>query len=59
MEKKFCPWCGYKTLQRVIVLVDSDGNRVFRERRKPISTKGLRVNLSFPSFLLSAFLYEY
>jgi len=59
MEKKFCPWCGYKTLQRVVVLVDSDGNRVFRERRKPISTKGLRVIvLLLITFLPVSFIYQ-
>lgn len=48
MEKVFCPLCGYKTLQRVIVIVDSDGNKVYKERRKPLTTKGLRFSLPTP-----------
>lgn len=44
MEKIFCPYCSYKTLQRVIVTIDSDGNKIYRERRKPLNTKGLRVS---------------
>lgn len=46
MSKKFCPNCGYQTLDRYIVTVDSDGNKVFKGRRKPLSTKGLRVYFS-------------
>ena len=45
MSKQFCPHCGYKTLERVVVTVDSEGNRIYRGRRKPISSKGLRVIL--------------
>lgn len=45
MSKEFCPICGYKTLDRVVVTVDSDGNKTYRERRFPKSTKGLRVNV--------------
>ena len=43
MSKEFCPTCGYKTLERVVVTVDADGNKSYRGRRKPKSTKGLRV----------------
>ena len=43
MAKEFCPTCGYKTLQRVIVTVDANGNKVYKGRNKPISKKGLRV----------------
>ncbi len=43
MSKQFCPHCGYKTLERVVVTVDAEGNRIYRGRRKPLSTKGLRV----------------
>lgn len=45
MSKEFCPTCGYKTLDRVVVTVDADGNRNYRGRRIPKSTKGLRVRL--------------
>ena len=45
MAKEFCPTCGYKTLQRVIVTVDANGNKVYKGRNKPISKKGLRVIL--------------
>jgi hypothetical protein len=47
MSKVFCPHCGYKTLERVVVTVDADGNRIYRGRRKPMSTKGLRVFINF------------
>ena len=47
MSKQFCPQCGYKTLERVLVTVDADGNKVYRGRRKPASTKGLRVSCLF------------
>jgi len=48
MQKQFCPSCGYKTLERVIVTVDEDGNKVYRGRRKAASTKGLRYSLPTP-----------
>ena len=44
MSKQFCPNCSYKTLERVLVTTDNDGNKIYKERRKPLSTKGLRVN---------------
>jgi hypothetical protein len=44
MSKEFCPICGYKTLDRVVVTVDAEGNKSYRERRFPKSTKGLRVS---------------
>lgn len=47
MLKQFCPHCGYKTLERVVVTVDADGNRIYRGRRKPMSTKGLRVSFFY------------
>lgn len=53
MEKKFCPHCGYKTLQRVILIIDSDGNKIYKERRKPITSKGTRVNERFFKILRS------
>ena len=43
MEKQFCPKCGYKSLERVIVTIDSDGNKVYRGRRKQPKI-GLNVN---------------
>lgn len=48
MSKQFCPHCGYKTLERVVVTVDAEGNRIYRGRRKPLSTKGLRFSLPMP-----------
>lgn len=51
MEKQFCKYCGYKTLERVIVTVDSEGNKVYRGRRKPFCTKGLRVIFKFWTIL--------
>lgn len=48
MSKQFCPNCGYKSLERVVVTVDENGNKVYRGRRKPVSTKGLRYSLPTP-----------
>ena len=48
MGKEFCPYCGYKTLERVVVTVDSEGNKVYRGRRKPKTTKGTRFSLPLP-----------
>lgn len=47
MSKLFCPNCGYKSLERVVVTVDADGNRIYRGRKKLI-TKGLRYSLPMP-----------
>jgi RNA-binding protein NOB1 len=44
MSKVFCPFCSYKTLKRVLVTIDDNGNKVYRERRKPVGTKGTRVS---------------
>ena len=43
MGKQFCPACGYKSLERVVVTVDENGNKVYRGRRKAIPAKSLRV----------------
>ena len=51
MAKEFCPTCGYKTLQRVIVTVDANGNKIYKGRNRPMSKKGLRVFLNFLKFL--------
>ena len=48
MEKQFCPRCGYKRLERVVLMVDSDGNKVYKGRTKPPSIKGLRFSLPTP-----------
>jgi len=46
MSKQFCPWCGYKTMERVIVTVDEDGNKIYRGRRKTPAAKSLIVSNS-------------
>lgn len=44
MLKEFCPYCGNRTLQKVSMTVEEDGSiRYFLSRRKPISTKGMKV----------------
>lgn len=46
MKKVFCPSCGNKTLKRVSVFVDKDGNkRMFINFKKNISTRGKRVRI--------------
>lgn len=47
MSKRFCPNCSYKTLERVLVSIDSNGNKVYQERKKKPSLKGLRVRLFY------------
>lgn len=44
MTKKFCPKCGNKTLKRVAVSVNEDGNKtVHLNFRRPINIRGTRV----------------
>lgn len=46
MTKQFCPACGNKTLKRVSVSVDADGNsRIFINYKKPINIRGTRYSL--------------
>jgi RNA-binding protein NOB1 len=46
MKKIFCPKCGNKTLKRVSVYIDKEGNkRMFINFKKPISTRGKRVSI--------------
>ena len=47
MSKQFCPNCGYKSLDRVVVTVDENGNKIYRGRRKTPSAKSLRVKFFF------------
>ncbi|XKL60705.1 hypothetical protein PGB90_007762 [Kerria lacca] len=49
MKKMFCPNCGNKTLKRVSVYLDKNGNKsIFINFKKPISTKGKRFSLPMP-----------
>jgi|688.fasta_scaffold1292509_2 hypothetical protein len=47
LTKQFCPSCGYKTLERIVEIIDEFGEKSYIGRRKPKSTKGLRVNFVF------------
>ena len=61
MLKEFCPYCGNRTLQKVSMTVEEDGSiRYFLSRRKPISTKGMKVIQNFLTdylFLLDLFFH--
>lgn len=47
MKRAFCQKCGLKTLKRVSVLVDKDGNKYVNVNfKRPLSTKGKRVSSS-------------
>ena len=43
LSKQFCPSCGYKTLERIVEVINQFGEKTYVGRRKPKSTKGLRV----------------
>lgn len=43
MSKQFCPFCGYKSMERVVVTLDENGNKVYRGRRKTPSAKSMTV----------------
>ncbi len=45
MTKEFCSHCGNQTLQKVSMTVNDDGTICYcLSRRKPISTRGLKVS---------------
>lgn len=47
MTSVFCPNCGNKTLKKVAVSIDKDGNRTIHINfKKPISSRGKRVKSS-------------
>lgn len=49
MTKIFCPSCGNKTLKKVAVSLDEEGNQqIHINFRKPISKKGKRFSLPMP-----------
>ena len=49
--KEFCFHCGNKTLQKVSVTVNRDGSiEYFLSKRRPISTRGMKVCSSLPQF---------
>jgi hypothetical protein len=48
MSKQFCPFCGYKSLERVVVTLDENGNKVYRGRRKAPTAKAMTFSLPMP-----------
>jgi RNA-binding protein NOB1 len=48
MSKKFCPDCGYDTLKRVSVRVNSRGIKVYVNWKKPISLRGSKYSVPTP-----------
>lgn len=42
LSKQFCPKCGYKTLKRIIEVIDLNGNKKYFGRKT--TTKGLNVS---------------
>lgn len=48
MSKQFCPFCGYKSMERVVVTLDENGNKVYRGRRKTPSAKSMTFSLPMP-----------
>lgn len=53
MKRMFCPKCGNKTLKRVSVYLDENGNKcMFINFKKPLTAKGKRVNLCVLKFEL-------
>lgn len=48
MLRQFCKNCGYKSLERVVVTIDENGNKVYRGRRKTPSAKSLIHSLPMP-----------
>lgn len=48
MSKQFCKHCGYKSLERVVVSIDENGNKVYRGRRKTPSAKSMIHSLPTP-----------
>lgn len=49
MTKLFCPNCGHKTLKRVAVSIDENGQQVIHiNLRRPLTAKG--KNQSIPAF---------
>ncbi|KZC05070.1 RNA-binding protein NOB1 [Dufourea novaeangliae] len=49
MTKVFCPACGNRTLKKVAVTLDDEGNQqIHINFRKPISKKGKRFSLPMP-----------
>ncbi|XP_064466562.1 RNA-binding protein NOB1-like [Ornithodoros turicata] len=49
MTKEFCPTCGNRTLKRVSVSLDADGNTtLFINFKKPINIRGKRFSLPMP-----------
>lgn len=46
MTKVFCPKCGNKTLKKVAVSVDENGQQVIHiNPRKPLTARGKRVSI--------------
>lgn len=48
MSKEFCQHCGYKSLERVVVSIDENGNKIYRGRRKTPSAKSMIFSLPMP-----------
>ncbi|RZF34705.1 hypothetical protein LSTR_LSTR013864 [Laodelphax striatellus] len=49
MTKLFCPHCGNKTLKKVAVSLDSDGNqKIHINLRKPLTARGKKFSLPKP-----------
>lgn len=48
MTKVFCHHCGNKTLKKVAVSLDSDGNqKIHINLRRPLTAKGKKVGLFY------------
>lgn len=57
MTKMFCPSCGNKTLKKVAVSVDDEGNqKIHINFRRPLTTRGKRVKNLFFIYFFNLFL---
>lgn len=46
VTKMFCPSCGHKTLKKVAVSLDDDGNQIIHiNYKKPLTSRGKKVYL--------------